>query len=135
MKLFWKKEKREETPKPVVDDRRTLEKVCEDLGRKDLYNPLSWILLLDPRRLEPIYEQIKRGESVSKLSSINSLEIANILLYREEYDQAREYFEKASSEIEIRREHICSVLDNFEDVKKIAKEWWERNDIYKKPEI
>jgi tetratricopeptide (TPR) repeat protein len=133
---FGKRKKQEETPKPIiVDERKTLEKVCEDLGRKDLYEPLSNILSCDPRKLEPIYEKlkekIKKGELIS---SLDSLHFANSLFYKEEYDQAKEYFEKAYLGIENKRKYISLVLNNFEDVKKIAKEWWERNGIYKKPE-
>jgi len=118
---FWKwgKKKEEKLKEPEVEAPKSkLLIICERYKRPDLYDSLSHTLLCDPR---------KRMSD----SKIISVDMGSISLYNKEYEKARESFKKAMDENpELYVHNVKPIIDSFEDVIKIAIDWWTEEGMY-----
>jgi hypothetical protein len=98
-----------------------LKQACEEFDRPDLHEPLSWILILEPR-------DRNLNQLLSTGTSNDYCIAANVMLYESRVDQARKYFEKA---IELpwsntgRRAHLTVIMANLDIASKIAGRYWE----------
>jgi tetratricopeptide (TPR) repeat protein len=99
----------------------TLRQACDEFGRPDLEEPLSWIINLEPRNRDV--------ESLLAVGGRANLSIAaNAMTYEGKFNEARDYFKR---DLELtnpnsrRYQHIAIVLANFDDVVKIAERYWE----------
>jgi len=128
-KLFGKKKQKEEpeaekTGKAPIKEESILKRTCRELGREDLYEPLSNLLLIDPR-------QLAKDFSANPNMRLDAINLASVLLYRKEYDGAKSKFQEAYERWPYRREYVKCVLENFDDTVKIAEKTWEIDGVYK----
>lgn len=105
------------------DDSSTLRQACDEFGRSDLEEPLSWIINLEPRN--------RNIQSLLTVKSRANYSIAaNVMVYEGKVNQARDCFSKA---LELTNpsshwfQYIVIVLANLDDVIKIARRFWELN--------
>jgi hypothetical protein len=117
------------TTESKTEEKTLLEKVCEDLGREDLYESLYGILPHRIDRAERFYQSEKKHEWYQ-----SPIQMAFISIYRKKYDEAKDYFEKAKEE-GYRHQSITKILENFDDVIKIAEEFWKRIGVPKPEEL
>jgi hypothetical protein len=97
-----------------------LKQACEEFGRSDLYEPLSWIITLRPHWADEYVEGFLKDKRY--------IVVANAMLYESKSAQAKEYFElalKSTPPGSDRYRDLSIVLANLDAVAKIAKRSWE----------
>ena len=99
-----------------------LSSVCREIGAPNLSDPLTKLLLLEPR-----------GRNVSELLEedlpLNYCIAGNVMMYQGNMTQARIYFEKmleSSHSSSTDRHDLELLLSNFDSASKIARLYWER---------
>jgi tetratricopeptide (TPR) repeat protein len=101
----------------------TLRQACDEFGRPDLEETMSWIINLEPRNRN-IQHLLASGRRP------NYSIAANVMMYEGKVNQARDYFNKAL-ELTNPNSHpyqrTVTVLSNLDDVVKIARRYWELN--------
>jgi tetratricopeptide (TPR) repeat protein len=105
----------------------TLRQVCEEIGRPDLVETLSWALNLKPNE----WSESTRNLDVME-DRIRYSVIANVMMYRGNVEQAREYFRKALQSTPPTahwHQKFSTVIANLDDVVKIARKFWKLNGI------
>jgi hypothetical protein len=107
-KLETKEEKTEE--KQQVKHKSDLEVFCEKYGRLDLYKPLSMTLPSDPQNILP--------------KDMIDLTYGGLLLYEGKTDEARKIWEKLMNDDPGYGDRLKPILENLDDVSKIARDWW-----------
>jgi hypothetical protein len=129
--VFWRRKKKEtqvETKKePVKIQESTLERICKKYKRADLYEPLSWTLLIDPRGRD--LEDLLSNESSQNYSILGS-----VMLYEGNSKLAKEYFEKAIDLGITREKHYKTLIENIDVATKIGVGWWKEEGKYEKLE-
>jgi tetratricopeptide (TPR) repeat protein len=103
-----------------IENVNALKQACEEFRRSDLYEALSWIIILRPHWADENLE--------AYLKDKRYIIVANAMLYESKLEQAKEYFEKAlgSAPPDSAYYHQLSiVLANLEIVSKIAQRSWE----------
>jgi hypothetical protein len=126
---FWKRNEQLKTTESKTEEKTLLEKVCEDLGKKDLYGALWDTLPYRIDRAERSYQSEKKHEWYQ-----SPVQMAFISIYRKKYDEAKVCFEKAKEE-GYSHQSITKILENFDDVIKIAEEFWKRIGVPKPEEL
>jgi hypothetical protein len=104
-----------------------LKAACNELGRPDLYKPLTNFLLVNPvlaeRNLKYALKQKRFGTA------------AGVMLYRSRDSEAKEYLEMAARLAKpdsAKQRRIQTFLDNFATVAKIARSSWRKSGKYEK---
>ena len=130
MKIPFLKRKAKEEEKPKLEQVKIvtpLEQLCNEKNKSELYTPLSWTLLLNPSRLGKKIDELLQTESFR-----NYIYAANLMLYEDNLEKAKEYFNKAHQLAEGKnKEYLRVIVENFDDVAKIARECWEKEGAYK----
>lgn len=127
-----RKEKKEEKPKLGEEIKAVtpLEQLCNEKNKSELYTPLSYTLLLNPSRLGKKVDELIQTENFR-----NYQFAANIMLYEGNLEKAKEYFNKALQLAdEKNKSYLTVIIENFDDVAKIARECWEKEGAYKTEE-
>jgi hypothetical protein len=126
---FWRRKKKEakgeikiET-KPAQIQETSLERICKEYERPDLYEPLSLTIFVEPRDRD--VESL-----LSEESSMNYSIAATVMLYEGNPELAKEYFEKTIELGTTRKKHYLSVVDNIDIVTKIVMDWWKEEGKY-----
>jgi len=136
VRSFWKLEKNEGKEKTASSEARmeqrdhsqnrtsaplTLRQACQEFGRQDLEEALSWLINLEPR-----------GRDLPNLLSANDRIhysiAANVMVYEGRIEKAREYFKMALDRCDPDsnwRRELDIVLANLKDTVKIAQRYWE----------
>ena len=103
----------------------TLRQACDQFGRPDLEDSLSWIIDLDPRNRD-IQSLLAAG------GRANCAVAANVMMYEGKVNEARDYFKRA---LELTNpnsqgyQYTAMVLANIDDVVKIARRYWGLNEL------
>ncbi|MCW1296796.1 MAG: hypothetical protein OH319_03895 [Candidatus Parvarchaeota archaeon] len=130
MKLFKFGKKKEEEKKPVEQPIKVttpLEVACNEANRSDLYDALSHMLLLNPSRLGKKIDELVETKNPRDLTFA-----ANIALFEGDIEKARMYFNEALNLAkETEKQHYLTIVQNFDDVAKIARNTWEKEGAYK----
>jgi hypothetical protein len=103
-----------------IENVNALKQACEEFGRNDLYEPLSWIISLRPLWADEYVKEFLREKRY--------IIAANAMLYESKLAQAKEYFEmalKLTPPDSAMYRHLSTVLANLDAVAKIAKKSWE----------
>ena len=103
----------------------SLKQACEEFGRQDLYEPLSWVLNLNIRWLDRNLEYFLKRERY--------IVAANVMLYEAKIERARGYLEEATQLAKIgsaRNRRLTTILANLDTVAKIARRSWEIDGKY-----
>jgi hypothetical protein len=129
MSRFFRRKKKEEKEevraeaKPAEMQESTLERICKDYGKPDLYEPLSKTILVDPR-----------GRDVESLLSegtyLDYSIVACVMLYEGKPELARDYFLTVIDMRPNRKKSYLSVIENIDVVSKIAADWWKEEGKY-----
>jgi hypothetical protein len=116
---FWKSKSALEE-KVSAERLGSLKQACEELGRRDLYEPLSWVLNLNIRWLDSNLEYfLKRKRYIVA---------ANVMLYEAKIERARGCLEAATRLAKTgsaRHRRLTTILANLDIVAKIARRFWE----------
>jgi hypothetical protein len=121
---FWKAKGVLEEKVPA-ERLSSLKQACEEFGRQDLYEPLSWVLNLNIRWLDRNLEYFLERERY--------IVAANVMLYEAKIERARGYFEEASRLAKIgsaRHRRLTTILANLDAVAKIARRSWQIDGRY-----
>jgi hypothetical protein len=125
MKIRFPRAKRDAGERVPAEHLNSLRQACEEFGRQDLYQPLSWVLNLNIRWLDTHLDYfLQRGRYVIA---------ANVMLYESKKDRARKYFEEAlrlSKPGSARQRRLTTILANLDTVAKIARRSWEIDGKY-----
>jgi hypothetical protein len=86
---------------------------CERHGRSDLYEPLSRLLLEQPEK------------NISEASETSyPLPHVSVLIYQGRTEEAKKMYDKFYNSNPTTYSYIKPVIDGFDDVVKIAKDYW-----------
>jgi hypothetical protein len=121
---FWKG-RRVSEEKVVGEHRSSLRKACEEFGRQDLYEPLSWVLNLNIRWLDRNLDYF--------LNRRRYVIAANVMLYESRIERAKGYLEEAIRLAKVgsaRYRRLTTILANLQMVAKIARRSWEIDGKY-----
>jgi hypothetical protein len=122
MARFWRGALEEKVPAYRLS---SLKQVCEELGRQDLYEPLSWVLNLNIRLPDRNLEYFLKRERY--------IVAANVMLYEAKIERARGYLEEATRLAKIgsaRHRRLTTILANLDTVAKVARRSWEIDGKY-----
>jgi nucleotide-binding universal stress UspA family protein len=111
--------------KVSVENSDSLKHACDEFGRPDLYEPLSWVLNLNIKYLDTNLRRLVEKERY--------VIVANVMLYESRKERAKRYFQKAlrlSKRGSPRYRRLSAVLTNLDIVGKIARRSWELEGKY-----
>jgi hypothetical protein len=138
MRSFWNRRKSESKEKAASLETRTegeeqsqvgtsasltLQQACQEFGRQDLEEVLSWVINLEPR-----------GRDVPSLLNANDRIhysiAANVMMYDGRVEKARDYLKMSLERCDPSshwRKELDIVLTNLDDTIKIAQRYWQLN--------
>jgi hypothetical protein len=114
--LFGKKEEQKEEKqkgKPAEIPKSKLEIYCERHGKPELYKPLSSVLLDQPEK------NISEASEASYL-----LPYVSVLIHQGRTVEAKKRYNSFYSKDPDTYSYLRLIIDNFDDVVKIAKDYW-----------
>ena len=115
--------KERDESQPAILASSTLQQACQEVGRENLTEPLSWLINLEPS-----------GRDVTSLLKANDRlhysVAANAMMYEGRVEKAREYFKRALERSDPGshwRKELDITLANLDDVVKISHRYWQLN--------
>ena len=115
---FWKRERKKKVVEKIEEKKSSLEDICIKHGYNELYEPMSRLILHNPKRL-------------LNVKDIDLISLASVKIWIGEYKEARKIFEEAIEKYPWHRDRIKKILENFDTVVHITKEWWKGRGVLK----